>query len=177
MLNSSSARSSTTPLICHFWSHFCLLKRRLAGPLRVTEFSASAFHIWGSKAWVDPDLPHFIILITGSGPRFFSLSLRSWATFFRRHAGILQLTCTHSSRGSAARTIIDLLTNTAAILSLLDLRSIMGCPGGALAHYLRGLFGQKEDFNAYFSEKRRSLLQPKTAQWSFFLITFFSRKT
>ena len=78
MLNSSSARSSTTPLICDFWSHFCLLKRRLAGPLRVTEFSASAFHIWGSKAWVDPDLPHFIILITGSGPRFFSLSLRSW---------------------------------------------------------------------------------------------------
>lgn len=55
-----------------------------------------------------PDLPHFIILITGSGPRFFLLSLRSWryvrvgVTFFRRHARILQLTCTHSPRGSAA---------------------------------------------------------------------------
>ena len=53
-------------------------------------------------------------------------------------------------------TTIDLFTNTAAILNLLDLRSIMGCPGGALAQYLRALFGQKENFTVYFSGKRRS---------------------
>ena len=48
---------------------------------------------------------------------------------------------------------IDLFTDTAPILNLLDLRIIMGCPGwgggggGALTQYLRTLFGQKENFN------------------------------
>ena len=62
----------------------------------------------------------------------------------------------------------------AAILNLLDLRSAQG----ALAQYLRAFFGQKENFNVYFSGKRRSLLHPKTAQRSFFLITiiFFKEK-
>ena len=41
-------------------------------------------------------------------------------------------------------------------------------PRGALALYLRALFGQKENFNVYFSGKRRSLLHPKTAQRFFF---------
>ena len=31
---------------------------------------------------------------------------------------------------SYPETSIDLFTNTAAILNFLDLRSIMGCPGG-----------------------------------------------
>ena len=44
---------------------------------------------------------------------------------------------------------------------------------GTLAKYLCALFGQKENFNVYFSGKRRSLLHPKTAQRSFFLITIF----
>ena len=44
-------------------------------------------------------------------------------------------------------------------------------PRGALAQYLRALFGQKENFTVYFSGKRRSLLHPNTAQRS------FSRKT
>ena len=72
---------------------------------------------------------------------------------------------------------IDLFTDTAAILNLLDLRSIMGCPGGALAQYLRALFGQKENFTVYFLGKRRSLLHPNTAQRSFFPLQSFSRKT
>ena len=58
---------------------------------------------------------------------------------------------------------IDLFTDTAAILKLLDLRSIMGCPG-ALAQYLHALFGQKENFNVFFSGKRRSLLHPNRAE-------------
>ena len=64
-------------------------------------------------------------------------------------------------------------TDTAAILNLLDLRSIIFCPG-ALAVYLRALYGQKENFIVYFSEKRRSLLHPNVAQRSFFFaITIF----
>ena len=49
--------------------------------------------------------------------------------------------------------VIHLFTDTAAVLNLLDLRSIMGCPG-ALAQYLRALFGQKENFTVQFSGKR-----------------------
>ena len=47
---------------------------------------------------------------------------------------------------------IDLFTDTAAILNLLDLRSIMGCPG-ALAQYLRALFGQKKN-SLYISREK-----------------------
>ena len=50
---------------------------------------------------------------------------------------------------------IDIFTDTVAILNLLDLRSIMGCPG-ALAQYSTAPFGQKENFTVYFSGKRRS---------------------
>ena len=67
---------------------------------------------------------------------------------------------------------IDIFTDTVAILNSLDLRSIMGCPG-ALAKYLRALFGQKENFTVYFPGKRHSLLHPNTAQRSFFPIAIF----
>ena len=39
---------------------------------------------------------------------------------------------------------------------------------GALAQNLRARCGQKENFNVYFSGKRRSLLHPNTAQRYFF---------
>ena len=62
-----------------------------------------------------------------------------------------------------ARGITDLFTDTAAILNLLHLSSIMDAQE-ALAQYLRALFGQKENFSAYFSAKRRSfILHPSTA--------------
>ena len=48
---------------------------------------------------------------------------------------------------------VDLSTDTAAILNLLDLRSIMRYPG-ALAQYSSALFGQMENYNLYFSTKR-----------------------
>ena len=67
---------------------------------------------------------------------------------------------------------IDLFTDTAAILNLLDLRSIMGCLGGTRSVYTRP-FRARENFNVYFSGKRRLLLHSKTAQRSFFLITNF----
>ena len=50
-------------------------------------------------------------------------------------------------------------------------------PRGALAQYLRALFGQKENFTVYFSGKRRSLLHPNTAQGSFFPLQSYSKKT
>ena len=55
-------------------------------------------------------------------------------------------------------SMADLFTDTAAILNLLDLRSIMGRQG-ALAQYLRALFGQKDKFTVYFSGKGRWLLR------------------
>ena len=39
---------------------------------------------------------------------------------------------------------------------------------GALTQYLCALFGQKENFNVYFSGKRRSLLHSNTAKRPFF---------
>ena len=60
-------------------------------------------------------------------------------------------------------------TDTAAILNLLDLRSIMGCTG-ALAQYLRALFGQKENFNVYFST---IIITFKHGTTIFFPITIF----
>ena len=72
--------------------------------------------------------------------------------------------------------VSELFTDTTAILNLLDLRSIMGYPG-ALAQYLRALFGQKENFTVYFSGKRRSLLHPNTTQRYFFPLQSFSRRT
>ena len=64
-------------------------------------------------------------------------------------------------------------TDTASILNLLDLRSIM-----ALAYsHSRALFRRKENFNVNFSGKRWLLLHRNTAQRSFFPIQSFSRKT
>ena len=81
--------------------------------------------------------------------------------------------CLHKPTGK--KMLGYVFTDTAAILNLLDLRSIMGCPW-AFAQYSRALFGQKENFNVYFSGKRRSLLHPNTAQRSFFPLQSFSRK-
>ena len=70
---------------------------------------------------------------------------------------------------------IDLSADTAAILNLLDLRSIMGCPGGTRSVFTRTIRA-KESFTVYFSGKRRSLLHPNTAQLSFFPINLFLGK-
>ena len=73
-----------------------------------------------------------------------------------------------SSRNGATRvTAIDLFTDTAAILNLLDLRSIMGCPGGTCSVFTRA-FRAKRELQCIFLGKRRALLHPNTAQRSFF---------
>ena len=71
---------------------------------------------------------------------------------------------------------IDLFTDTAAILNLLDLRSIMGGPGGTRSVFTRA-FWAKRELTVYFSGKRRSLLHPNTVQRAFFPLQSFSGKT
>ena len=71
--------------------------------------------------------------------------------------------------------LIDLFTVAAAILNLLNLRSIMVCRG-ALVQYLRESFGQKKNLTEYFSGKTRSLLHANKAQRSFFRLQSFARK-
>ena len=60
-------------------------------------------------------------------------------------------------------------------IEFIRVKEYYGMPkgAGALAQYLRALFGQKENFTVYFSVKRRSLLHPNTAQRSFFLLQSF----
>ena len=67
---------------------------------------------------------------------------------------------------------IDLFTVTAAILNLLHLRSIMGCPGGALAQYLRALFGKK-GLHCIFLWKKAIIITSKHGTTTFFPITIF----
>ena len=67
---------------------------------------------------------------------------------------------------------IDLFTDTTAILNLLDLGSIMGCPGRTRSVFTRA-FRAKRELQCIFLWKRRLLLHPNTAQQSFFLITIF----
>ena len=43
-----------------------------------------------------------------------------------------------------ARGIIDLFTDTAAILNLLHLSSIMGCPGGTRSVFTRAFWAKRE---------------------------------
>ena len=75
-----------------------------------------------------------------------------------------------------AHVKIDLFTDTAGILNLFDLKSIMGCPGRHSLSIEASFSGKKENFNVYFSGKRRSLLHPNRAQrtsFFFFAITIF----
>ena len=53
--------------------------------------------------------------------------------------------------------LIDLFTDTAAILNFLDLRSIMVCTFGS-----RSVFRQKENFTVHFSGKSRIIISRNT---------------
>ena len=71
--------------------------------------------------------------------------------------------------------IIDSFTDTAAILNLLDLRSIMGCPGGTRSVFAR-TFRAKRELHCIFLGKKAIIttaVHPNTVQRSFFPITIF----
>ena len=71
-----------------------------------------------------------------------------------------------------ARGIIDLFTDTAAILNLLHLSSIMGCPGGTRSVFTRA-FWAKRDLHCIFLGKKAIIITSKHGTTIFFPITIF----
>ena len=69
-------------------------------------------------------------------------------------------------------TTIDLFTDTAAILNLLDLRSIMGCPGGTRSVFTRA-FRAKRELHCIFLGKKAIIITSKHGTTIFFPITIF----
>ena len=67
---------------------------------------------------------------------------------------------------------IDLFTDTAAILNLLDLRSIMGCLGGTRSAYTRP-FRAKRELQRIFLGKKAIVITFKDSTKIYFLITNF----
>ena len=64
----------------------------------------------------------------------------------------------------------------AAILNLLDLRSIMGYPGGTRSVFTHA-FRVKRELHCIFLRKKAIIITSKHGKTIFFPITIFSRKT
>ena len=61
---------------------------------------------------------------------------------------------THANQPVTTLSVsIDLFTDTAAILNSLDLRSIMGCPGGTRSVFMRALWAKRELHCIFFGKK------------------------
>lgn len=71
---------------------------------------------------------------------------------------------------------IDLFNDTAAILNLLDLRNIMGCPGGTCSVFTQA-FRVERELHCIFLKKKAIIIKSKNGKTIFFPITIFSRKT
>ena len=72
---------------------------------------------------------------------------------------------------------IDLFTDTAAILNLLDLRSMMGCPGGTRSVFTRA-FRAKRELQRIFLGKEAIIITSKDGTTNFFFsLQSFSKKT
>ena len=69
-------------------------------------------------------------------------------------------------------TTIDLFTDTAAILNLLDLRSIMGCPGAIRSEFTHALWA-KSELQSIFLRKKAIIITSKHGTTIFFPITIF----
>ena len=69
-------------------------------------------------------------------------------------------------------SVIDLFTDTAAILNLFDLRGIMGCPGGTRSVFTRA-FGAKRELHCLFRGKKEIIITSKHDATIFFPITIF----
>ena len=63
--------------------------------------------------------------------------------------------------------IIDLFTDMAAILNLLDLRSIIGCPGGTCSVFTSA-FQPKRELQSIFLEKKAIVITSKDGTMIFF---------
>ena len=62
---------------------------------------------------------------------------------------------------------IDLFNDTAAILNLLDLRNIMGCPGGTCSVFMP-TFRAKRKFHFIFRSKKMIIILSKNGTTIFF---------
>jgi len=62
---------------------------------------------------------------------------------------------------------VDLFTDTAAILNLLDLRSITGCPGGTRSVFTRA-FRAKRELHCIIIEKKAIIIKSKHGTTIFF---------
>ena len=67
---------------------------------------------------------------------------------------------------------VDLFTDTAAILNLLELRSITGCPGGTRSVFTR-VFRAKRQLHCIILEKKAIIIKSKHGTTIFFPITIF----
>ena len=67
---------------------------------------------------------------------------------------------------------MDPSTDTVAILNLLDLRSIMGCPGGTRSVFTRA-FWAKRELQCIFLRKKAIIITAKHGTTIFFPITIF----
>ena len=67
---------------------------------------------------------------------------------------------------------VDLSTDTAAILNLLDLRSIMGCPGGTRLVFTRP-FRAKRELKRIILGKKAIIITFKLGTTTFFPVTIF----
>ena len=71
---------------------------------------------------------------------------------------------------------IDLFTDTAAILNLLDLRSIMGCLGGTRSVYTRPFRAERELQRIFLGKKAIVITAKDGTTIFFFSLQSFSRK-
>ena len=69
-------------------------------------------------------------------------------------------------------TTIDLFTDIAAILNLLDLRSITECPGGIRSEFTHALWAKRE-LHCIFLRKKAIIITSKRGTTIFFPITIF----
>ena len=67
----------------------------------------------------------------------------------------------------APPSLIDLFTDTAAILNSLELRSIMGCPGGTYSVFTRA-FRAKRELNCLFLGEKAIIITSKHGTTIFF---------
>jgi len=75
--------------------------------------------------------------------------------------------CIHFTTLFKKRELIDFFTDTAAILNLLDLRSIMGCPGGTRPVFTRA-FRAKKELQYTFLGKKAFAITSKDCTTIFF---------
>ena len=101
--------------------------------------------------------------------------LYSRSTMFKMLRYTVQRLLINKCETDCATGAIDLFTDTAAILNLLDLRSIMGCPGGTRLVFTRACRAKRE-LHCIFLGKEAIIITFKHGTTIIFLITIFLKE-